>query len=485
MKLHKPTPFTIICALVFAAGIALWLRQMVPGRGLFLDEANLALNLYERSFLGFFRSLDHQQYAPPLFLFISKGMAELFGYQEIVLRILPFIGGILAVVFLWKAGQGLGLKRWSLLAPAFLFINPLVLRYVSEFKPYSLDMGLAALVIYLIVRSPAPKWWWIPLGIIYPWVSMPGVFVLAGAGLFGIFVHAKWRVWVGYAFVWLISFGLYYVIILRSDAATEPLVRFHSAYFFPLQLFNIDNVVKAFWLLVKHFTHVTGFTTLAIISGMFTVFLGLRSLDRTNDLRWVPLILPFLLALVVSGLKLYSLIPRMMLFSLPGLLLLIGVGASAGSEEIRTKLGRPWSLAWVALWVVILGGTNIIRHFHQPLRTTELRRMLTDLRDSPTYFHHFSRPGTRYYQRVHPDAAFYATPALSSDHDWPGLLDSTQHFQVVYELLTDNRIRNAIIADSLLAVGKGFQVERQNYVNGTVLRGKRAATPPTKGLTEN
>ena len=64
--------FPILVALIFLAlGMALRLWYYLDARSLFIDEANLALNISELPYAGFFQPLGYQQYAPPLFLLID------------------------------------------------------------------------------------------------------------------------------------------------------------------------------------------------------------------------------------------------------------------------------------------------------------------------------------------------------------------------------------------------------------------------------
>ena len=51
--------------LFLALGMALRLWYFLDARSLFIDEANLALNISELPFSGFFRPLLYDQYAPP------------------------------------------------------------------------------------------------------------------------------------------------------------------------------------------------------------------------------------------------------------------------------------------------------------------------------------------------------------------------------------------------------------------------------------
>ena len=57
--------------LIFIYGY-LKISQYLEARSLFIDEANLARNIAEKGYLTLFSNLDYEQYAPPIFLVLSK-----------------------------------------------------------------------------------------------------------------------------------------------------------------------------------------------------------------------------------------------------------------------------------------------------------------------------------------------------------------------------------------------------------------------------
>ena len=82
-ELRRRLPSLLVWTLV-AAGIGARVYQFAWNRSLFLDEAALALNLRDRSFLELFGHLDHAQFAPIGFLLLQKTLVALFGAGSIV-----------------------------------------------------------------------------------------------------------------------------------------------------------------------------------------------------------------------------------------------------------------------------------------------------------------------------------------------------------------------------------------------------------------
>ena len=100
-------PFRVVLFVLLAAGLLLWGINLLYGRPLFLDEANVVRNLYDRSYTDLFRPLDYEQYAPPLYLVTTKFLADLLGYREMVLRLPALLGGLMAVIGVLATGKSL------------------------------------------------------------------------------------------------------------------------------------------------------------------------------------------------------------------------------------------------------------------------------------------------------------------------------------------------------------------------------------------
>jgi hypothetical protein len=69
------------------------LSQYIADRSQWRDEAALALNIVNRSFIGLAQPLDGDQGAPLGFLFDEKLLTMLLGNTDYVLQIIPLIRG--------------------------------------------------------------------------------------------------------------------------------------------------------------------------------------------------------------------------------------------------------------------------------------------------------------------------------------------------------------------------------------------------------
>lgn len=393
---QKPVLYCLI-----GAGLLLWFINWWYARPVFIDEANVARNLFDRSFTGFFRPLDHQQYAPPFFMVISKLCGELFGYGERSLRVPAMLGGLMALSGLLLSVRKLKLGWWALAPVALLFVNPTVLRYVGEMKPYPLDLGVASLLLAAALYWPKPSWKWALVGALAVWLSLPSVFVLAAVGLAALVFGESRNLagWVLSILAWLGSFALLYLVLLKAHLGNGYLNNFHGVYFFPLPSAAGFALDRAVLLLIGLPKVAFGFTTFAIVVGAFLAIVGLRYEDRRFA---IAAALPVLIVVVVSALGRYSLIDRLLLFTLPGWWLLAALGSAKLCEQLHVK-NKWWPYALAFSWALIAGGTNVVRHYVSPLKFSDSRQLVTEI--EPGYqpvLHRSAVPVYDYYQRVHP-----------------------------------------------------------------------------------
>lgn len=141
--LSSPTKFewTII---VF--GALLRLTQFLSNRSLWLDEAKLALNIVNRSFVQLCKPLDYGQGAPIGFLMLERSALHLFGSGEYALRLFPFLAGMISLLLFYQLAKQ-SVPTGAVPIPPGLFATsaPLIY-YSSEVKQYSGDVAIALLL---------------------------------------------------------------------------------------------------------------------------------------------------------------------------------------------------------------------------------------------------------------------------------------------------------------------------------------------------
>lgn len=429
-------------------GIVLRLIVFGQNRSLFIDEASLARNIVEKDFLAFYQVLDYDQYAPPFFLCISKTFTLLLGANEWALRIWPLLAGILSLWLLLQISRQLPLRSLASLIPVtWMALSALFVRYHTEVKQYSSDAMIALLLIYMLLRSglhqdnskvdTLPSSFYLAGGMIGGlacWFSMSSVFVLFGIGIFvGLrFSRAganrqllHWFLVLG---SWLISFGMYYLLILRFDLDKDALLDYHSQFSFPTNWFELAGWQQAGGVLKSILRSTFGFTFLAYLLGGLGLVIGLIRLYQHARYLLLLLGLPILSSWVASAFGLYSLIPRLTLFFIPFLYLIFAFAFQGLDETSLTVNGRTWRTRYL-LWIPILLLLPLQKgqeYLWAPLQIEELRPTLEQLSKviaptTPIYVNNEAVPAFSFYQDLHEFSPYLTAvePYLATWDEYP------------------------------------------------------------------
>ncbi|MEQ1743835.1 MAG: hypothetical protein ABMA02_00275 [Saprospiraceae bacterium] len=412
MKHQQNLPAFWVLRVVLAVGIAVRVVVWWQNRSLFIDEANLARNFCERGLWDFFHPLDHDQFAPPLFCFLQKCCTTLLGQHEQALRLFPLLCGIASVLLFFYVTKRLIANPWTLAATLWVFcFSDLFLRYATEGKQYGCDLAVALALVALAMRwsdRPFRPVWAAAIGAVAVWLSMPSVFVLFGAGLFFLkknYASGGPRSAVPVllaALFWIANFALYYFLLLRPSMQAGPLVQSHEEWFFPLFPQNASDWAKAANLLTAFPYYTGGYTVVAKLSAGAGIVTGICLLVRKQRDTFLLLAAPVLACLLASGFGQYSLIPRMLVWAFPLVLLVQGIGWQvwwdAGHRYLR--------LLWLVAWIAVAGLHKSVEHLARPFVVEEIRPVLDaiarDFRPRDVlYIHHEAWPAVAYYRECH------------------------------------------------------------------------------------
>ncbi|MCX7854639.1 MAG: glycosyltransferase family 39 protein [Anaerolineae bacterium] len=484
-------PCTALLA-TLALGIAARLAQYLSNRSLWLDEAYLALNILGRDFSGLLRPLDDHQIAPPLFLWAVKLAVSLWGDGEPVLRLVPLIGGILALpLFYLLARRVLGpLGAW--LATALLAWSQPLIYYASEVKPYATDAltAVAACALALpLIEGPTARWPSVRrllltgvLGALMPWFSYPSAFVLGGlalAMLLGPLIRRQYRLALRMAIppaLWGLSLLALYAAVLRPGLSDSFLRTFWREFFAP---FPPRSLADLYWYLQAWFDFLVfagglpfyGLATFAWLAG------GIILWQARRRALALALVLPLLGATVASMLKLYPLYIRVILFAVPPAFLLIACGGEALYRALSAH-----SRAIAVVWVVLL----VLHPFYRSLTVLSTPWANEEVRPAIQYIHDHWQEGDRVYvyHGAAPTFAYYAPrfglddPALyqlgrASNGDFAILQDDVARLPSgrVWALFAHIYSFNGISEQSFLLAqldGRGTQLDRLETQNAAV-----------------
>ena len=368
------------------AGAALRVVVWWQNRSLFYDEANLALNFCEKDYAALFRPLDRGQYAPPLFSLVQKLFTAMFGHTERALRLFPVLCSLLSLGLFYRMARRYIPSPWVLLPTLWVFcFSEILLRYATESKQYGCDLAVALGLIALALRWPARPFrplWPAVAGAVALWCSMPAVFVLPGIGLYWAYPAWQQKDWPRLravalaAGLWLLSFALYYALLLRPSLAADNLVASHSPWFLPALPLHAAQWVQWRDLLLSFPYYTAGYTVLALALGAAGILTGMyRAAAGRDGLGWL-LVLPLLACLLASVLQQYSLIPRLLVWAFPLAMLLQGLGWHWWWQAAPRYL-RP---ALLALWLAAVALQTAWQYFARPYTIEEVRPVLDELR---------------------------------------------------------------------------------------------------------
>lgn len=171
-------PDAVALALV-VLGAAIRLRQWAGGRSLWLDEAFLAQSLTTRGPVELVTSpLEYSQSAPLGWLLVERSVIAVVGTGERGLRLLPLLLGVAALPLAWALAIRV-LPRWQVpVAVGVVALSPPLVYYSNELKPYSADVAVVLLLLWLASRRSHRAL--SVVGAVAVWVSTASLLALAG-----------------------------------------------------------------------------------------------------------------------------------------------------------------------------------------------------------------------------------------------------------------------------------------------------------------
>lgn len=404
--------------LVFAlliAGVVLRVYVYLQNRDLIIDEANVARNIYERGFIALLSPLDYEQYAPPIFLWITKLSTLAFGMGERALKLYPLLCGIAALWVFYKILKTLIPLQAIWYPVSLLAFSPILIRYSSELKQYMPDVFIALLLIWLALNISIHTisklrfaLLWILIGTIAIWSSMPSVFILAGVGCYYGWQVLKTKQYkliilpALISMIWVLQFGLYYLLMLQEQANSQYLQNFHQYDFLfatPSTKEEWEHNWRVFSELMIRFEGYYPY-----VHNINTAFLviGTIMLVRKASAKSILLIIPVLALCIAAALNQYSMMARVSLFIIPVLIIIVGHGFAQ-----YTQLKSGWLKGIIILAGLYATGCNMAYLAAEPYKYEELTEGMhfvqnRNIPGNRTFIYHSSVPAFIYYTTIHP-----------------------------------------------------------------------------------
>jgi hypothetical protein len=414
LKEQRARSIAILCVSMLSIGAALRLSQYFANRSFWFDEAMLAWNIINRSFVELAVPLDYAQGAPIGFLFLQKLLTMLFGNTDYVLRIFPLICGLTSIWAMYELAKRVLPQCVAVIAAVVLFaFSDQLIYYASEAKQYSSDVVICLLLLLAIVRCLDRKLSrrhfavLAALGAAALWFCHPALFILAGAGsaLCAHFITSRDRrstlLMGGVAGFWLVSLIIFYFVSLRELSANQLLVSFWQESFMPFPPWRDWG-----WFINTLRSVMADPIGLPGPSAALLLAVGGISICVRRWQLGLMLLLPILLTLIVSALQKYPFSGRLLLFIVPIILLCVAeaVGRVHSLLDRLTRLPRiGLSVALAVLtWVAIIPAGRAGWHLWRPRLVEEIKPVIAYLSahrqdNDVVYVYYGAEPVFRYY----------------------------------------------------------------------------------------
>lgn len=328
--------------LIFLLGFFLRLKGFLINPSFWHDECALAWNVKFKTYPQLFGALDFMQMAPPFFLILTKLMTKIFGFSDMVLRLLPFLIGCFSIPAFYLLARKILNKKLSILLAVFFFaINVNLISYSFEFKPYSFDVFFIIVCLLFFINlkitgiSNKKIILWGLLLSLMPWISFVTVFILV-SGVINLFFKDFKSELTKKILLFLPFFvsGLVYLkIFLLSNYYSNThreLLNFWNGYFVTGNLkhflYLFTNNLLYFFAPIKYIL----FLLLFLIGGLYLLYK-----EKSSFLN--IFCISFGLLLTVSFFHIYPFADRLVLFLLPIFLLLIAKPLDLVSFDNKLK----------------------------------------------------------------------------------------------------------------------------------------------------
>jgi len=414
--------------IVILVGAALRLAAYLTARSLWLDEAMLANNIVGRTFVALFGPLGENQSAPWLFLFGERATAMVLGPNELALRLLPLIAGILLPWVAWLTATKLADRATGVIAASIAALSPLLLYYSNEVKPYGTDAFVSATLAFVTLRvleDAADRRRWFILvfgGAVGLVAAFPAAFMLPAcwAALLASpnvrqRPHAR-RMLSLAAIVWAATLALPYLLVIRRATTDAFLTTYFSDRFLAPWRPGAFAALWGLWYDVSVEAFL-GHDALASTPGAVAVGLsaailavcgvGLWEIWRRRGAAGVLLMIgPVAIALVASTVHIYPLTARLWTFTAPLWAVLAAAGVRAVATRVRGDVSLPVSIVVTACLLATAGVDAAVGLTDPHFRRAHMRPLIRLLEEEQR------STGDPIYvmPRAAPQWLFYTTP---------------------------------------------------------------------------
>lgn len=350
---NKNNPYKALFILITVAGLGMRAYQYLMGRSLWEDEAHLALNFVWFGYKDLAKPLANFQSAPILFLFSVETFSRLFGIGAEALRFFPFIVSFLSYPLLYFFVLNLTRNKLTAVLAYLIFsLSISLIYYSSELKPYTVDVSFLIVIGYLLTAEnqfvARRRYVFLAVaGCLAILCTNVSAIILLCAGGYMVSSRltkdssSRWKeagVWASWAAVFFTNFFLF----IYHHPYADWMRQIWSFTFSPVNIFSKEftefiklRIDDTFFNGLFHFTGDYFFAyilLLLMLTGMLKIFL-----DRRYLIMWFTIV-PILLHLFISMLKLYPFYFRFILYLMPAFIILIAMGLSAIAVFLQQRV---------------------------------------------------------------------------------------------------------------------------------------------------
>jgi len=370
-----PAPGRTVFWAIVVLGALARMEQFAARGSVWSDEAMLALNVASRSFGELLAPLNHDQYAPLLFLWSERLGVLAAGVSEWTLRAVPLLSGIFLIIVVGILTRRLLGNAAAVVAMTITAFCPALIFYSTEAKPYGVDALVSAGLVYLAVKvvdqpdSRRALGVLLMAGVLAIWLSSPAVFTLAGVGAALLLVRppiTPARI-LAVGGCWAVSFVTAYVLFYSRASLSEYITQFWADTYFDLG--SLESVIESCVLVIATMRgvflgassfaeRITGPYAMALLLWLLLLPLGLIGAVHAGRIRgaWVPVLLlgPGLAMALTSLLGMYPMVARFALFAVPLWIVLVAGGISWIGSMLPPSW-RPAGILILTLWLPLIG----------------------------------------------------------------------------------------------------------------------------------
>jgi hypothetical protein len=432
--------YPLTMAIMISIGVVLAVYNFLLKKSFNIDEAWLALNFLNRGYWELTQALENLQVAPIIFLWIQKFFFDSMPWKDLALRILPLINFFISLFLFQRILEKSFDNRYlKILGMGLFAMNFYLIEYAVFVKQYMGDVMLTVLFLWLLQKNYEREEKRLfhlmiagGLGIFYSHIT-PILIVSAGVYLL-IKYKSDTKKLFPLFILWGTVFILYYFIFVDGHELKEEMTGFwkKTMGFFPElnQGRKIYTFFKWKWVLIfRDMLSMWSFSKYLIfilfLSGLIFLF------QKRNYQLLVLLFLPMLIHFSLSFFELYPFEPRLILYFIPLLILLILQGIAFWVCLFKNNLklsliikGSLFLFLGISIFKTfewkfpsvdpgIKGGMKIIN----PQLSNEINKVYMS-----TIFYH----AYRFYDEVN-FVEFQYKPYIISDEDW-NALSFTPHY---------------------------------------------------------